>query len=59
MRVAPPFGTQYSGFFYGTVKGLMFIKKHNKRDIQSQITLTFPRACFTCAFWGHLYKLKN
>jgi len=39
----------------------IFIKKHNKRDIQSQITLNFSRARFTCAFLGHfsIYKLKR
>ena len=34
------------------LKGSIFIKKHNKRDIQSQIILNFSRARFARAFWG-------
>jgi len=34
------------------LKGPIFIKKHNKRNIQSQIILNFSRACFARAFWG-------
>jgi len=39
-----------------TLKGLIFIKKHNKRDIQSQITLIFSRAR---AFWGYFQHLQT
>jgi len=38
-------------------KGPIFIKKHNKRDIQRQITLFFA----SLALFGHfnIYKLKH
>jgi len=39
------------------LKGPIFIKKHNKRDIQSQIILNFLRARFARAFWGSFQHL--
>jgi len=39
------------------LKGPIFIKKHNKRDIQSQTILNFSRACFARALWGSFQHL--
>jgi len=39
------------------LKGPIFIKKHNKRDIQSQIILNFSRARFARAFGGSFQHL--
>ena len=41
-----------------TLKRFNFTKKHNKRDLQSQITLIISNACFARAFFGS-YKLKH
>ena len=41
------------------LKGPIFIKKHNKRDVQSQIILNFSRVCFACAFWGVISAFIN
>ena len=61
-------GTQYAKscyivrrHLYLLLKGPIFIKKHNKRDIQSQIILNFSRARFARAFWGghfSIYKVN-
>jgi len=43
------------------LKGPIFIKKHNKRDIQSQIIKTFRALASLAFFGGHfsIYKLKQ
>jgi len=43
----------YADINFNVFKRPIFIKKHKKRDIQSQLSLFFSRARFARAVWGH------
>jgi len=46
-------------YLFLLLKGQIFIKKHNKHDVQSQIIIKFSRASFARAFLGVISAFKN
>jgi len=49
----------YANIIFLVLKGQLFIKKHNKIDIQSEITLSFSRSRFARAVLGSSQYVLN